>query len=128
VLSYISNVELLAIESNYNNDRLSNDKKHSSPDIKARIRSRYGHLSNEMAINLRKLQEQYRSAKPIIPLRLTREFETKNRRITARPLADAGQRDHPHASETTGWTPIIDPIIKRTWLLTHLNPSIEDSR
>jgi hypothetical protein len=112
VLSYISNVELLAIESNYNNDLLSNDKKHSSPDIKAGIRNGYDHLSNEAAINLRKLQEQYRSAAPIIPFRLTGEFKTKNRRITARPLARAGQRDQPHASKTTGWTPIIDPIIR----------------
>jgi phosphoribosyl 1,2-cyclic phosphodiesterase len=50
VLSYVSNVDLLVIESNYDNDLLTMDTKRP-PFIKARIRSRYGHLPNEMAIN-----------------------------------------------------------------------------
>jgi phosphoribosyl 1,2-cyclic phosphodiesterase len=50
VASYVSNVDLLVIESNYDNDLLTTDTKRP-PFIKARIRSRYGHLPNEAAIN-----------------------------------------------------------------------------
>ncbi|MDR2628684.1 MAG: MBL fold metallo-hydrolase [Puniceicoccales bacterium] len=50
VLPYVSNVDLLILESNYDNNLLTMDTKRP-PFIKARIRSRYGHLPNEMAIN-----------------------------------------------------------------------------
>ncbi|MDR1173216.1 MAG: MBL fold metallo-hydrolase, partial [Puniceicoccales bacterium] len=50
VLPYVSNVDLLILESNYDNDLLTMDTKRP-PFIKARIRSRYGHLPNETAIN-----------------------------------------------------------------------------
>ena len=46
----IINVDLLVIESNYDNDMLTKDTKRP-PYVKARIRSRYGHLPNELAIN-----------------------------------------------------------------------------
>ncbi|MDR1402027.1 MAG: MBL fold metallo-hydrolase [Puniceicoccales bacterium] len=46
----VAGVDLLIIESNYDNDLLTLDTKRP-PYIKARIRSRYGHLSNEAAIN-----------------------------------------------------------------------------
>lgn len=50
VIKYVSDVDLLVIESNYDNELLENDTKR--PDyVKDRIRSRYGHLSNKMAIN-----------------------------------------------------------------------------
>jgi phosphoribosyl 1,2-cyclic phosphodiesterase len=50
VSSYVSDVDLLIIESNYDNDLLAADTKRP-PFVKARIRSRYGHLPNEAAIN-----------------------------------------------------------------------------
>ena len=50
VIEHVSSVDLLIIESNYDNDLLTVDKKRP-PYIKARIRSRYGHLPNEAAIN-----------------------------------------------------------------------------
>jgi phosphoribosyl 1,2-cyclic phosphodiesterase len=50
VAQYVSNVDLLVIESNYDSDMLSNDGKRPYY-IKERIRSRYGHLQNEAAIN-----------------------------------------------------------------------------
>ncbi|MDR1457757.1 MAG: MBL fold metallo-hydrolase, partial [Puniceicoccales bacterium] len=50
VLPYVSNVDLLIIESNYDNDLLTMDTKRP-PFVKDRIRSRHGHLPNEAAIN-----------------------------------------------------------------------------
>jgi phosphoribosyl 1,2-cyclic phosphodiesterase len=43
-------VDLLIIESNYDNDLLAMDRKRP-PYIKERIRGRLGHLSNEAAMN-----------------------------------------------------------------------------
>ena len=50
IVSCIKDADLLVIESNYDNDLLTADSKRP-PYIKARIRSRYGHLPNEAAIN-----------------------------------------------------------------------------
>lgn len=50
IVSYVKDADLLVIESNYDNDLLTADSKRP-PYIKARIRSRYGHLPNEAAIN-----------------------------------------------------------------------------
>jgi phosphoribosyl 1,2-cyclic phosphodiesterase len=50
VIEYVSAVDLLVIESNYDNDLLEIDRKRPFY-IKDRIRGRYGHLSNEAAIN-----------------------------------------------------------------------------
>lgn len=50
IVSCIKDADLLVIESNYDNDLLTADRKRP-PYIKARIRSRYGHLPNEVAIN-----------------------------------------------------------------------------
>jgi phosphoribosyl 1,2-cyclic phosphodiesterase len=65
VLSYILDVDLLIIESNYDNDLLTIDKKRP-PFIKARIRSRYGHLPNEAAINFIKNNKANRWKKVIL--------------------------------------------------------------
>jgi phosphoribosyl 1,2-cyclic phosphodiesterase len=48
--SYVSSVDLLVIESNYDNTLLEIDAKRPYY-IKDRIRSRLGHLSNEAAVN-----------------------------------------------------------------------------
>jgi phosphoribosyl 1,2-cyclic phosphodiesterase len=50
VAEYVSAVDLLIIESNYDNYLLQIDSKRP-PYIKERIRSTHGHLSNEAAIN-----------------------------------------------------------------------------
>jgi phosphoribosyl 1,2-cyclic phosphodiesterase len=50
VIKNVADVNLLIIESNYDNKLLALDRKRP-PYIKARIRSRYGHLSNEAAVN-----------------------------------------------------------------------------
>jgi phosphoribosyl 1,2-cyclic phosphodiesterase len=50
VAQYVSNVDLLVIESNYDSDMLAVDRKRPHY-IKERIRGRYGHLPNEAAVN-----------------------------------------------------------------------------
>lgn len=53
VAPLVRDVDYLVIESNYDNDLLTQDTKRP-PYIKARIRSRYGHLPNEAAIHFLK--------------------------------------------------------------------------
>jgi phosphoribosyl 1,2-cyclic phosphodiesterase len=64
IAKYVSDVDLLIIESNYDNDLLAADRKRP-PYIKARIRGRYGHLPNEAAINFLKNNESNRWKKVI---------------------------------------------------------------
>ncbi|MDR1433171.1 MAG: MBL fold metallo-hydrolase [Puniceicoccales bacterium] len=64
IIECVSSVDLLVIESNYDNELLTIDRKRP-PYIKARIRGRYGHLPNEAAINFIKTSKSHRWKKVV---------------------------------------------------------------